>query len=67
MVFKFGKYFRKFFPLVLGSFAAGAINGLFGMGGGILIYFILCKLYAENEEYSIKDIFVMTVMRVLLM
>ncbi len=67
MVFKFGKYFRKFFPFVLGSFAAGAVNGLFGMGGGILIFFMLCKLYAENEEYSTKDIFAMTVMSVLLM
>ena len=60
MVFKFGKYVRKFFPFVLGSFAAGAVNGLFGMGGGILIFFMLCKLYAENEEYSTKDIFAIT-------
>ena len=53
MITKLGKSLCKMLPLLLGSLAAGAINGLFGMGGGIVIYFyfiiviynILCYNY----------------------
>ena len=67
MITKLGKSLCKMLPLLLGSLAAGAINGLFGMGGGIVIYFILSRLYAQSDEYDAKDIFAMTVISVLIM
>ena len=67
MITKLGKSLFKMLPLLLGSLAAGAINGLFGMGGGIVIYFILSRLYAQSDEYDAKDIFAMTVISVLIM
>lgn len=39
---------------------AGLINGMLGTGGGIISYFTLSKIYAENAEYSTKDVFAMT-------
>ena len=67
MITKLGKSLRKILPFLLGSLAAGAINGLFGMGGGIIIYFMLSRLYAQSDEYDAKDIFAMTVISALIM
>ena len=67
MIQKLGKSLGKILPFLLGSLAAGAINGLFGMGGGIVIYFMLSRMYAQNDEYDAKDIFAMTVISVLIM
>ena len=50
MITKLGKSLHKILPFLLGSLAAGAINGLFGMGGGIVIYFMLSKLYAQSDN-----------------
>lgn len=54
------------FVLLIGI-AAGVVNGLFGTGGGILIFFFLSRLYRDSEEYSGKDVFAMTVFCVFLM
>lgn len=67
MKIPYGRNFLRFLPVSLMAFAAGAVNGLFGMGGGIIIYFLLCRLYAGKSEYSTKDIFAMTVISVLVM
>ena len=40
--------------------AAGAVNGLLGTGGGIILFFVLTKIYANSPEYSTKDVFAMT-------
>lgn len=67
MIIPYGRNFLLFLSIMLTAFAAGAVNGLFGMGGGIIIYFLLCRLYAGKSEYSTKDIFAMTVISVLIM
>lgn len=67
MIIPYGRNFLRFLSIMLMAFAAGAVNGLFGMGGGIIIYFLLCRLYAGKSEYSTKDIFAMTVISVLIM
>lgn len=58
---------RKRVTLLLCSLAAGIINGLFGMGGGIIIYFTLSHLYAQSGKFDTKDTFAMTVISVLIM
>ena len=40
--------------------AAGAMNGLLGTGGGIITFFVLTKIYANDGEYSTKDVFATT-------
>lgn len=53
--------------LGLGGFLSGIVNALLGTGGGIIITFLLSKLYASSEEYSTKDIFSMTLSSVAIM
>lgn len=53
--------------LILFGFLAGMANGLFGMGGGILVFFLLSHIYADHPEISTKDVFASTVLCVLVM
>lgn len=61
------KYTGVFFSVILTGFLAGVLNGLFGTGGGIIIVYLLSRLYARSHEYHTKDIFAMTVGSVLIM
>lgn len=61
------KYTGVFFSVILTGFLAGVLNGLFGTGGGIIIVYLLSRLYAGSHEYHTKDIFAMTVGSVLIM
>ena len=53
--------------LLLFGFLAGMANGLFGMGGGILVFFLLRHIYADDPAVSTKDVFASTVLCVLIM
>lgn len=61
------KYAGIFFAVVITGLVSGVVNGLFGTGGGIIIVYLLSKLYAESDEYHTKDVFAMTVGSVLIM
>ena len=58
---RYKKYTGLFFAVLGGGLVAGVVNGLFGTGGGIIIVYLLSRLYAESCEYQTKDIFAMTV------
>ncbi len=60
-------FFTTFFLIVLLSFLAGVIGGLFGTGGGILIVFLISYIYKDSSEFDRKDIFAMTVLTVAIM
>lgn len=47
--------------ILTAGFGAGAIGGLFGTGGGILIVFLFSHIYAKSTQYEKKDCFAMTV------
>lgn len=64
---RYKKYTGLFFAVLGGGLVAGVVNGLFGTGGGIIIVYLLSRLYAESCEYQTKDIFAMTVGSVLIM
>ena len=49
------------------GFCSGMLNALIGTGGGIVITFLLSKLYAKSDMYSTKDIFSMTLASVAVM
>ena len=49
------------------AFLAGMANGLFGMGGGIVVFFLLRHIYADDPGVSTKDVFASTVLSVLIM
>lgn len=61
------KYAGILFAVVITGLAAGIVNGLFGTGGGIIIVYLLSRLYAGSDKYQTKDIFAMTVGSVLIM
>lgn len=61
------KYAGILFAVVITGLISGVVNGLFGTGGGIIIVYLLSKLYAESDKYHTKDIFAMTVGSVLIM
>jgi len=61
------KYAGILFAVVITGLISGVVNGLFGTGGGIIIVYLLSKLYAGSDEYHTKDIFAMTVGSVLIM
>ncbi len=60
------KNFMTFFLIVLMSFSAGAVGGLFGTGGGILIVYLFSRIYQNSPEVDRRDIFAMTVVTVAL-
>ncbi len=60
------KNFMTFFLIVLMSFSAGAVGGLFGTGGGILIVYLFSRIYRDSPEVDRRDIFAMTVVTVAL-
>ena len=64
---RYKKYTGLFFAVLLTSLFAGVVNGLFGTGGGIIIVYLLSRLYAVSSEYQTKDIFAMTVGSVLIL
>ena len=49
------------------GFCSGMLNALIGTGGGIVITFLLSKLYAKSNMYSTKDIFSITLASVAVM
>lgn len=53
--------------LIITAFLAGMANGLFGMGGGIVVFFLLRHIYADDPAVSTKDVFASTVLCVLIM
>ena len=61
------KYAGILFAVVITGLISGVVNGLFGTGGGIIIVYLLSKLYADSDKYHTKDIFAMTVGSVLIM
>ncbi len=60
------KNFLTFFFIILVSFAAGAVGGLFGTGGGILIVALFSRIFRDSSGIDRKDIFAMTVLTVAL-
>lgn len=46
--------------LLLGGFAAGVVNGVFGTGGGIVTVFVLSNVPFFRGAFARKDIFAMT-------
>ena len=53
--------------LVLCGAASGAVNALIGTGGGIIITFVLSKLYSKDPDYSTKDLFSTVLLSVAIM
>lgn len=55
-----------FTTLCLGAcgIISGTVNALIGTGGGIIITFVLSRLYSENPDYSTKDVFSMVLLSV---
>ncbi len=58
---------QKFIFILLFSFLAGAVGGLFGTGGGIFLVFLFSRVFGEDEGYDRRDIFAMTVLSVMIM
>ena len=62
---------KKSFFMTLGlgvcGILSGVINALIGTGGGIIITFVLSRLYSENPDYSTKDVFSMVLLSVAIM
>ena len=54
---------KKWILIILLSFLAGCINGFVGTGGGIIIVFLLFRLYGGGEENT-KDVFARTLLTV---
>ena len=54
---------KKWILIILLSFLAGCINGFVGTGGGIIVVFLLFRLYGGGEENT-KDVFARTLLTV---
>ncbi|MBQ9745465.1 MAG: TSUP family transporter [Clostridia bacterium] len=46
--------------LLLGGFAAGVVNGVFGTGGGIIAVFVFSNIPFFAGVFAKKDVFAMT-------
>lgn len=58
---------KKIYPLwlIAAGLAAGAVNGLLGAGGGIIIVFALAAYNKSHSKSSVRDNFATTVASVL--
>jgi len=61
------KYTGLLLIIVITGLSAGIVNGLFGTGGGIIIVYLLSRLYTGSDKYHTKDVFAMTVGSILIM
>lgn len=60
-----GDIIRALAAAVVCGLAAGAVNGLLGTGGGIILVFVFGALMTERNGYDARDVFASVILAIL--